>query len=57
MFGVAVQSKLTAIGALSPWARADAGAVATEGWINVTYGSHGLELLASGLPAAATIER
>jgi len=57
MFGVAVQSKFTAIGALTPWARADAGAVATQAWINVTYGSHGLELLASGLSAEATIDQ
>jgi uncharacterized Ntn-hydrolase superfamily protein len=57
MCGVAVQSKFVAIGALTPWARADAGAVATQAWINTTYGAHGLDLLASDLSAAATIEQ
>jgi uncharacterized Ntn-hydrolase superfamily protein len=54
--GVAVQSKFVAIGALTPWARADVGAVATQAWINTTYGTRGLDLLASGLSAGATIE-
>lgn len=57
MYGVAVQSKFVAIGALTPWARADAGAIATQAWVNTAYGSIGLDLLASGLSAAATIER
>jgi uncharacterized Ntn-hydrolase superfamily protein len=57
MYGVAVQSKFVAIGALTPWARADAGAVATQAWINTTYGPRGLDLLASGLSAATTIEQ
>jgi uncharacterized Ntn-hydrolase superfamily protein len=57
MCGVAVQSKCVAIGALTPWARADVGAVATQAWINTSYGSRGLDLLASGLSAAATIEQ
>lgn len=55
MFGVAVQSKFVAIGALTPWASADAGAIATQAWINATYGARGLELLASGLSPAATL--
>jgi uncharacterized Ntn-hydrolase superfamily protein len=57
MYGVAVQSKFVAIGALTPWARADAGAVATQAWINTTYGPRGLDLLTSGHSAAATIEQ
>lgn len=47
-WGVAVQSKFVAIGALTPWARAGVGAIATQAWINTTYGTHGLELLANG---------
>lgn len=57
MWGVAVQSKFVAIGALTPWARADVGAIATQAWVNTTYGTRGLDLLASGLSAAATIEQ
>jgi uncharacterized Ntn-hydrolase superfamily protein len=57
MYGVAVQSKFVAIGGLTLWARADAGAVATQAWINTAYGARGLDLLASGLSAAATLER
>jgi uncharacterized Ntn-hydrolase superfamily protein len=47
--GVAVQSKFVAIGSLTPWAKAGAGAIATQAWINTIYGTRGLELLASGL--------
>lgn len=57
MYGVAVQSKFVAIGALTPWARADAGAIATQAWVNSAYGPNGLGLLASGPSAAATIEQ
>ena len=57
MCGVAVQSKFGAIGALTPWARADVGAVATQAWINTSYGPRGRDLLARGLAAAAAIER
>src|SRR6266487_116298 len=54
-WGVAVQSKFVAIGALTPWAKAGVGAIATQAWINTTYGSRGLELLAHGLSPAANI--
>lgn len=47
-WAVAVQSKFVAIGALTPWAKAGVGAIATQAWINTTYGSRGLELLAQG---------
>lgn len=54
-WGVAVQSKFVAIGALTPWAKAGVGAIATQAWINTTYGTRGLELLASGLSPTETI--
>jgi uncharacterized Ntn-hydrolase superfamily protein len=54
-WGVAVQSKFVAIGALTPWAKAGVGAIATQAWINTTYGSHGLELLARSLSPTETI--
>jgi uncharacterized Ntn-hydrolase superfamily protein len=54
-WGVAVQSKFVAIGALVPWAKAGVGAIATQAWINTTYGTRGFELLASGLSATETL--
>ncbi len=56
-WGVAVQSKFVAIGAVTPWAKAEIGAIATQAWINTTYGPYGLALLASGLAATETVER
>lgn len=47
--GIAVQSKFLAVGAVVPWARAGVGAVATQSWVNTTYGPLGLNLLASGM--------
>lgn len=49
--GVAVASKFLAVGAVVPWARAGAGAVATQAWANLSYGPGGLDLLAQGHPA------
>jgi uncharacterized Ntn-hydrolase superfamily protein len=55
--GVAVQSKYFAVGAVVPWARAGAGAVATQAAGRAAYGPEILELLAAGLEPAAAIER
>jgi uncharacterized Ntn-hydrolase superfamily protein len=46
-----VQSKFLAVGAVVPWARAGAGAVATQSYANLLYGPQGLDLMASGLSA------
>ena len=56
-WGVAAASKVPAIGALVPWARAGAGAVATQAWANTAYGPEGLELMAGGLAARQTLDR
>src|SRR5215472_7527136 len=53
--GIAVQSKFLAVGAVVPWAKAGVGAIATQSWANTSYGPRGLELLASGLPAAGVL--
>ena len=53
--GIAVQSKFLAVGAVVPWAKAGAGAIATQSWANTSYGPRGLELLASGLSAQETL--
>ncbi len=47
-FGVAVASKFLAVGAVVPWARAGAGAIATQAWANLSYGPTGLSMLAEG---------
>ncbi|MFO7633665.1 MAG: DUF1028 domain-containing protein [Caldilinea sp.] len=54
-WGVAVQSKFLAVGAVVPWARAGAGAVATQSYANLTYGPRGLDLMAAGMSAEETL--
>jgi uncharacterized Ntn-hydrolase superfamily protein len=56
-WGIAVASKFLAVGAVVPWARAGAGAVATQSYANTAYGAVGLELMASGLSAQETLSR
>ncbi len=56
-WGVAVASKFLAAGALVSWARAGAGAVATQALARVSFGPRGLDLLANGLGAQETLER
>lgn len=56
-WGVAVASKFLAAGAVVSWARAGAGAVATQAFARVSAGPQGLELLAAGLSADETLER
>lgn len=55
-WGVAVQSKFLAVGAVVPWARAQAGAVATQSFADPTFGPRGLDFMAAGLSAEACIE-
>ena len=50
-WGVAVQSKFLAVGAVVPWAKAGTGAIATQAWANTTYGPEGLQLLSMGIAA------
>jgi uncharacterized Ntn-hydrolase superfamily protein len=54
--GVAVQSKFLAVGSVVPWARAGAGAVATQAMANYNYGPRGLDLMAEGYSAEQTVE-
>lgn len=54
--GVAVASKFLAVGSLVPWAKAGVGAIATQSWANVEYGTHGLDLMAKGLPAKEALD-
>jgi uncharacterized Ntn-hydrolase superfamily protein len=56
-WGVAVQSKFLAVGAVVPWAQAGAGAVATQSYANTSFGPEGLALMAEGLSAQETLDR
>lgn len=51
--GVAVASKFLAVGALVPFVRGGAGAVATQSYVNPNFGPDGLNLLAQGLDPQA----
>ena len=54
-WGVGTASKVLAVGAGTPWAKADAGAIATQAAANVTYGPRGLEYLAKGKTALEVV--
>jgi uncharacterized Ntn-hydrolase superfamily protein len=56
-WGVAVASRFLAVGALVPWGRAGAGALATQADANLAYGPDGLALLARGAGAAEVVQR
>ncbi|MGB9006135.1 MAG: DUF1028 domain-containing protein [Candidatus Aminicenantales bacterium] len=50
--GAAVQSHWFSVGALVPWVEAGVGAVATQSFVEVSYGPLGLEMMRSGKSAA-----
>jgi uncharacterized Ntn-hydrolase superfamily protein len=54
--GIIVQSKFPAVGAVVPWAMAEAGGVATQAWANTSYGPRGLEFLTEGKNASETLK-
>ena len=56
-WGVAVQSKFLAVGAVVPWAQAGVGAVATQSYANTSFGPDGLALMAQGLSAQDVLDR
>lgn len=56
-WGVAVESKFLAVGAVVPWAQAGVGAIATQSYANTSYGPGGLALLAQGCQAQEALER
>jgi uncharacterized Ntn-hydrolase superfamily protein len=55
--GVAVQSKFVSVGAVVPFASADAGAIATQSFANVAYGPDGLDLLREGRSADEVVAK
>jgi len=55
-WGVVVESKFLAVGAVVPWAKAGVGGIATQAWGNTTYGPEGLTLLGMGISAQKVVE-
>ncbi|HWC76321.1 MAG TPA: DUF1028 domain-containing protein, partial [Blastocatellia bacterium] len=49
--GVAVQSHWFCVGAIVPWAEAGVGAVATQSFVDPSYGKLGLDLMRAGKSA------
>ena len=56
-WGVAVESKFLAVGAVVPWAQAGVGAVATQSHANTSFGPDGMALMAQGLSARDALDR
>jgi uncharacterized Ntn-hydrolase superfamily protein len=56
-WGVAVESKFLAVGALCPFAEPLVGAIATQSYVNPRYGPDGLALLRQGLSAEEVVQR
>lgn len=55
--GVAVASKVLAVGAIVPYAQGGVGAIATQAFANTTYGPKGLALLRKGLTPKQVLQR
>ena len=55
--GGAVQSRVFSVGNGVLWAEAGVGAVATQAWVDVSYGRQALELLRAGLTPEAVVKQ
>lgn len=55
--GVAVQSHWFAVGQIVPWAEAGVGAVATQSFVDPSYGKLGLDLMRAGKDAGAVLSQ
>lgn len=56
-WGVGVASRVLAVGAVVPFAKAEVGAIATQAFANTTYGPKGLTHLAEGKSAEEVIKQ
>jgi len=55
--GVAVQSHWFSVGTVVAWAKSGVGAVATQSFVNPSYGPNGLQLMSEGLTAQEALEK
>lgn len=56
-FGVAVSTRVPAVGSLCPYAKAAVGAISTQSFVNPYIGVHGLTYLEKGLSAEETLKK
>lgn len=56
-FGIAVSTKVPAVGALCPYVKAGVGAISSQSFVNPYIGINGLKYLEDGLTAEAVRER
>jgi uncharacterized Ntn-hydrolase superfamily protein len=54
--GVAVQSHWFSVGSVVPWAEAGVGAVATQSFVDPSYGKNGLDLMRAGTSAPEALK-
>src|SRR5438132_14164943 len=54
-YGVAVQSHAYTVGPIVPWLEAGVGAIATQAFVNISFGPIGLEMLRNGWSAEKVI--
>src|ERR1044072_6020161 len=54
--GVAVQSHWFSVGPIVPWAEAGVGAVATQSFVDPSYGKNGLDLMRAGKSAPEALK-
>lgn len=54
--GVAVQSHWFSVGTIVTWAEAGVGAIATQSFVNASFGPRGLEMLKQGMTAQQTVD-
>jgi uncharacterized Ntn-hydrolase superfamily protein len=54
---VAVQSRYFSVGTAVPWAKSGVGAVATQSFVNISYGPRGLNLLRRGFKVHEVIQK
>src|SRR4026209_3005175 len=54
--GVAVQSHWFSVGPIVPWVEAGVGAIATQSFVDPSYGKNGLELMRAGKSAPDTLK-
>lgn len=56
-FGIAISTKVPAVGSLCTYARAGVGAIASQSFVNPYIGINGLKYLENGLSAGQVLER
>ena len=57
MLGVAISTRVPAVGATCPFARAGVGAISTQAWTNPLLGIDGLDLLEQGYSAEEALQK